>query len=423
MFLGVLAQSQTNPAPQSETVSSAAPLSLPALVNEALERNPELQFYKAEIAAAKAGRNTAGVLANPEFSGSFGNKTARASGVETEGIAWAVSIVQPFEWPGRIGLRKAIANRDVELAELGFERFKLALAGRIRARAFNLFAAEAKARSANEVADRFNDLLDVLVQRDPAGLTPMLETRVIEAMALKARRKATDARISANSARFELNQLRGLPLDSKIVVAPPKVEFAQPPEMDRLQELARRNNFDLRVRTAELEQQGFRVDLAKNERFPAISIGPNFSEERAGDRERIVGFSISLPLPFWNRNPGNIQANEARQLQAEIALNVAGREIERNVSEAAMIYRTKLEELSLSRTNAVQHFREAAELADRHYRLGTVPVSTYVELQEQYFEAVEGLLDTKQELLEAALNLELLTGLTPSLIRIEEKGE
>ena len=43
------------------------------------------------------------------------------------------------------------------------------------------------------------------------------------------------------------------------------------------------------------------------------------------------------------------------------------------------------------------------------------------KLQDKYLEAVESLLDTKKEAMEAAQNLELLTGLTPSLV--EPKDE
>lgn len=95
---------------------------------------------------------------------------------------------------------------------------------------------------------------------------------------------------------------------------------------------------------------------------------------------------------------------------------VTHREVERKVLEAALTYESKLQQMSQWRPDSVQHFREAAELADRHYRLGAVPVATYVELQDKYLEAVEGLLETKKEALEAAQNLELLTGLTPSLV-------
>ena len=80
--------------------------------------------------------------------------------------------------------------------------------------------------------------------------------------------------------------------------------------------------------------------------------------------------------------------------------------------EAALTYESKVREIGRWRPDAVGHFREAAELADRHYRLGAVPVATYVELQKQYLEAVDALLDTRKDALKAAQDLELLTGLT-----------
>lgn len=404
----------TSPANSQETNATAATpsLSLDRLVAEALEKNPELKFYEAELAAAKAGRKTAGRLADPEASAGIGQKRVTGSGVSDEGIAWSVSVMQPFEWPGRIGLRKSIANRDIELAELGYERFKVALAGRARTLAYGLFAAQEKAAAAGEVAERFKNLREVLVQRDPAGLTPLLETRVIEATELNAQRKASDATLSAQSALLELNQLRGVSPDTRLVISQAQLAFRPPQERQTLLASARTNNFELRMRAVELAQQGFRVNLAKNERYPALSVGPMISEENVGgNREQTIGVGISLPLPLWNRNNGNVATAKARQIQAEVSLNVTEREIQRQVLAAALTYETKLREMARWRPDSVQHFKEAAELADRHYRLGAVPISTYVELQQQYLEAVESLLDTKREALEAAAQLELLTGL------------
>jgi cobalt-zinc-cadmium efflux system outer membrane protein len=400
-----------------EPAADTNTVTLEMLVSEALEKNPELKFYQAEIAAAKAGRKTAGLLANPELSGSAGQKTVRGAGLSAEGVAWSVSVVQPFEWPGRIGLRKAIANHDIELAGLGHDRFKLALAGRVRTLAYGLFAAQEKSAAAAEVAERFKALREVLVQRDPAGLTPLLETRVIEATELNAQRKASEALLASQAALLELNQLRGVAPDTRLSVSQAQLMFRPPEDRNALMALARTNNFELRVRVVELAQQGFHLDLAKNERYPTVSIGPSISEERAGDRERIIGVGVSLPLPLWNRNKGSIEAAAARQMQAEVALNVTEREIQRRVVEAALTYEAKLREMAKWRPDSAQHFKEAAELADRHYRLGAVPISTYVELQKQYLDAVEGLLDTKKEALDAALQLELLTGLPVPLCR------
>jgi cobalt-zinc-cadmium efflux system outer membrane protein len=284
----------------------------------------------------------------------------------------------------------------------------------VRALAYGLFATQEKAAAAGEVANRFRALREVLVQRDSAGLTPQLETRIIEATELTMQRRASDATLAAQAALLELNQLRGIAPKEPLHITPAELAFSPRTETETLLARARTNNFELRLRAVELAQQGFRVDLAKNERYPALSVGPTFSEEKvAGTREQIIGVGMSLPLPLWNRNGGNIDAAKARQTQAEVSFVLTQREVERKVLEAALTYETKQREIAKWRPDSVQHFKEAAELADRHYRLGAVPISTYVELQKQYLEAVESLLETKQAALEAAAQLELLTGWTP----------
>jgi cobalt-zinc-cadmium efflux system outer membrane protein len=64
------------------------------------------------------------------------------------------------------------------------------------------------------------------------------------------------------------------------------------------------------------------------------------------------------------------------------------------------------------RFDVVSQFESAAELADRHYRLGAVPATTYIELQKQYLDAVEAHLDTRREAMAALLELEQATGLS-----------
>ena len=395
-------------------------LAVAEIVAEALEKNPELKFYEAEIAAAKAGRKAAGLLPNPEVSGSVGHKRVRGSDMSAEGVAWAVSVVQQFEWPGRLGLRKAIANRDVELAELGLERFRLGLATRLRSLAFSLSAAEQLAATAEEVSRRLRAVREVLVQRDPAALTPLLEMRVIEASELVTLRKASEAGVELQRALAELNQLRGESPATLVRIAPPELAFRRITDASELVARARTNSFEVRQRQTELAQQGFKVALAKNERFPALAVGPSYSEERAGDEERIIGVQFSVPIPAWNRNTGNIEAAKAREFQAETTFLVTQREVEQQIVEAIGTYQRKVGEMERWHPETVSHFREAAELADRHYRLGAVPVSTYVELQDKYLEAMEALLDTRKQALAAAGQIETLAGLSEPLVQPAE---
>jgi cobalt-zinc-cadmium efflux system outer membrane protein len=395
------------------------------LVRQALEKNPELNFYRSEIAAARGGLKTAMSFANPELSTQAGYKNARDNSGATlgEGAAWSLSANQTFEYPGRIALRKAIANRDIQLAELGYDQFRLALAVHVRTLIYNIFVARETLTAVQEVALRFEALSEVAKQRDPAGLIPLLEARIIEANTLVLDRKSNKASIAAQTAVLELNYLCGRQPNASLQLGRADLIFREARPLDGLLNVARTKAFDLRVRQAELAQQGFKVSLAKSERYSAIAVGPFVSQERAAETETIAGVGVSVALPLWNRNAGNIDTTKARQEQARASLLSKQLEIERKVIEAALTYETKLHEMAKWRPEIMQNLRDAAELADRHYRLGAVPISIYVELQKQYLEAVESSLDTKKEALEAAQNLELTTGLTPPLasIAMEEK--
>ncbi len=393
-------------------LSAVEPIALDTLVAETLASNPELKFYEAEIAATKGGRTTAGEWANPELSGEFGNKRVRDLGGKSigDGPVWSVTLSQSFEFPGRVSLRKAIANRQIELAELGLEQFRAALAVRVRTLGYKVMAAQQRSEAAQEVAKRFQDLLDVLVQRDAAGVAPMLETRIIEANAFMLNRRASEASIAMRDAQFELNQLRGLPVSTPVAVAKTNLMLKTPPMLEPLLAAGRTHNFDIRSRAAELEQQGLRVQLSENERWPAVTLAPYAAGEKASDRQRGFGLGVSVPLPLLSQNSGNIATAKARQLQAEVSLTVAMREVERKIATALHAYERRVIEMSKWPADAAEKFRQAAHTGDEHYRLGAIPVATYTELHKQYLDVVDALLSTQEDALASRQELQLLTG-------------
>lgn len=397
---------------------AAEPVSLEALVEQALTDNPELRFYEAEIGAARGERRTAGAWANPESSSEVARKRLRGDAV-AEGTAWAASVTQTFEWPGRVSLRKAIANRQIDLAHAGLEQFRSALAAQVRQKGFALYGAQRREAAAQEVAARGEELVATLVQREPAGVTPLLETRAIEATVIKLRRDALEASREAKAALFELNALRGRPISQPLEITGVVVDL---PDIAPVEELLRRawqGNFELRQREIELAQQGFRLRLAENEAWPSISLGPQFSQEKAGsEKESIAGLSVGVPLPLWNRNQGGIETANARLTQAEASLNVTLRDLERKIRDNAAAYEQLRKELARLNPKTADQLREAAILADRHFRLGAVPLATYLEVQQSYLEALSAIFSTQGDALNARAELDLLTGASiPSRLR------
>jgi cobalt-zinc-cadmium efflux system outer membrane protein len=381
------------------------------LVQQALLRNPELTFFVADIAAAKGAVRTARTIRNPELSTEAGYKNSRenSGGATGDGALLALSVSQTVEYPGRIALRKAIANHDLVLAELHLEQFRLTLAARVRSLAYAITSAHERTKAMREVALRTEALDDVLKQRPLPGIAPQLEAQIISANLLTFQRQQRESALAEKTVAAELNQLCGRPADAALVVnASPVVFIAF--SVSGLVNAARSNAFDIRIRQIELARQGFKVALSKNERFPAIAVGPFYSLENAIDREHRVGLGISLPLPLWDRNVGNIESSKARQQQAEASLVLAEREVERRVTQTAAALESKRAEIETWKTGALAKLRDATELADCNYRLGAVPLTTYVEIQKQYLEAVSAFNDAQRDALEAAQKLEILTG-------------
>ncbi len=388
--------------------------SIDALVADIVAHNYERQFYERELAAAKVARAAAGRLADPDVTVEFGQKrtTDPVGQAGGSGPEYSIAVLQPLEFNGRIALRKAIADREIELAELGYRQFVATLASRARTLAFTLFNAAAKADAAREVEHRVTTVAEVVVQRDLAGPSPLIEARVLEAGAITARRQAEVAQQEYNATLYELNQLRGTPFAATLRLVRPSLALPPLPPTEVLLDRAHAGNFEIRSLQAQLAQQGLHVSLARRSRVGAVSVGPYYRDEKAGTNDRYIGLSVRVPLPLWNAQAGAVATEEARAAQAESALFAQTRTVDRAIFEQASLYRERTAGLARLEPGGAERFREMADLAERSYRLGAVTVTLYLDAQRQYLDALTAVLDTRRDAEAARLQIDLLTGAT-----------
>jgi cobalt-zinc-cadmium efflux system outer membrane protein len=320
-----------------------------------------------------------------------------------------VSLTETFEFPGRVTLRKAIADKQIALARIGLEQFRLSLRNRIEMLCYRLLAAQDRAAAATEVTQRFRDLIAVLVLREPAA-TPLIEMRILEGNAATLSRRATQAQIELQAAQLGLNFLRGVSMNLPVDIDKQSVNLPTLPDAGQLMAHAGERNFDLQTRRTELEQQGLRARLAHNEQWPAVKLGPYTAGEHVIDSKREVGLSLSMSLPFWNQASGSEEAANARLNQAEVSLDKAVREVERKIMTAADSYKKELRTLGETPPQLLGQLHEAAKLADDSYRLGVLPISTFTEIQSQYLEDTDAVLNARLSALQYLADLEYLSG-------------
>ena len=387
-------------------------LSTADLVAQAMAHNPELRFYKAEIAAAKGGRRTAGQIANPELSFDLGHKKIKeiSGDIEGAGEVWKAQILQTLDFPSRIALRKAIADRDISLAELGLAQYRAQLSNEVRARAGDVTLLRRKETAAREVRKRFEELVNVLVQRDTGSISAKLERRIMEASLLTSDRALTDAATEASGATAALNVLCGSAPDAALDLDGKVASFPGAPTLATLKQEAAKTNFDLQQKRLELARQGLKIDLSKSERWGNITFGPYLSGERTYEQVNEAGVALSIPLPLWNRKQGSIATEQARMSQAEALLAATLRDLERDLTTERAAYAAELEALARWKPETEKEFQSAAAEADHHYRLGAVPATTYVEMQRQYLEALGALIETRRNAWKHLTQLERLMG-------------
>lgn len=377
------------------------------LVSEALTKNPEVRFYEAEIAAARGGRQSAGQLANPELNTEFGGMGING---QKDGLVWRAQILQTFDFPGRMSLRKAIADRDITLAELGLQQFKSQLSNEVRARAGDVILLKRKEDAARSVRERLVALIEVLVQRDSGSVSALLERRILEATLLTSDRTLTDASKQVREAMATLAVLCGRGPDQAIQLSGAVTSFPDAPQMETLKQQAARTNFDLQQKRLNVAKQGLKIDLSKSDRWGNITFGPYMAGQHAGGTQIEGGVVFSIPLPLWNKNKGNIAAEEARTQQAEALLLATLRDLERDLAVERSAYLAELDALSRWRPESEKQFADAAKQADEHYRLGAVPAATYVEMQRGYLDAMDSLIESRRNAWKHRMEIERLTG-------------
>ena len=397
-------------------VAQTTGMSLDRLAEDVIANNPERQFYQRQIETAGVERSATGRRADPEVVVEFGKRSSadRTTGALLgDGATYAVSVVQPIEFGGRVALRRAIAERQAELAKMGLRQFDATLTARARSLGYALFAADEKAAAARSVAERMRSLAQIIVSRDPAGPAPRLEATSLQASAVAAERSAAMADAEANSALYELNQLRGAPFVARIRIIRPDMSLPELAPGATLAASADANNFELKALRVQFEQQGLRVDLSRKARIPIPSIGPYYDHNRSDIVETNYGIRLSTTLPLWNRQAADVAVEQGRQAQANATLINAERRIALDVFDQASQYDAKRQALAKWAGSSPHRFADAAEEADRNYRLGAIPLTTYTQMQQSYIEGTIAVLDTRREALDALLQLRALNGGNP----------
>jgi len=351
------------------------------LMNIAVQSNPSVAVFKANLAAARGVVISAGAYPNPEVGFSKGKgEPLDGSEVKNE---YSISIGQPIEWSGKRAFRKKAAAAALEAKEYDRESFMLELRYKVKAAFYELLFNRKRLGISAKNLDTVNALLNTVRARVEAGESPEFELIKARVEALKSAKELKKARKKVVKAAILLNSLLGNALPGKFNIEGQFIVPQKKYDMEELMSAALKNHPVIKQRKKDLEALGYALEKEKRSILPDVTIRGYFDREI--DKES-YGMGLSMPIPILYRRKGEIQTARGELRRAEAELLGTKIEVSRAIEDAYSNLEIALEETRVFEEGLLNQAQEALEIVEFSYREGKSGLLDYLDAQRIYRE-------------------------------------
>ncbi|SCW88965.1 outer membrane protein, cobalt-zinc-cadmium efflux system [Sphingobium faniae] len=350
-------------------------LTLAQALDETQARSPVLAAARADVEAARGRLRQAGFRFNPVLNVEVENFAGTGPYSGFNGTETTVSINQRLDLAGRRRARMTLAE-----AELRAEEYRLAIARADLARQVRIqFALGIAARDnltlAQENEVRARELSRIARELVDTGKEPPLRGLRAGAALAEATAALRSAEADEVTARRSLAALFGVDVPpaelagSDMLPPPPPVDASQTLDV----KLAEINRL---IAEAQLDQA-----RAEGRLDPSVGVGMRQLRE-TGDRAMIA--SLSIPLPVFDRNQGNIAAARSGMQSAEARRNSVLTNTQAEIANARATLQAAEARVAALEGSGINQAREAQRLAQLSYRAGKSSLLELLDAQQAY---------------------------------------
>jgi cobalt-zinc-cadmium efflux system outer membrane protein len=350
-----------------------------------LVRNPELSAYSYEIRTREAQALQSSLLPNPEL----GVRTEEFGGTgATKGFDAAettIEVGQLIELAGKRAKRTHAAQLDKELADWDYKARRLDVFTEAAKAFIEVLAAQERVALAEQLNKLAAEVKYAVGQRVIAGkVSPLDETKADVSVAA-SQIELDKSKRSFDIARTKLSAFWG---SSKPLFAGLKGDIFETKPHGTFEEFSAQaaNNPDIARWKSELSHRRAVVALEKSKSVPDITISAG-TKYLAGPDDTAFVVGVSIPLPIFNRNQGNISAahaqlNKTRELtrQAEVA-------IQTQLVDAYESMLSAYEQMVNLKEKIIPASQQVFDATQEGYRYGKFGYLDLLDAQRTFFEA------------------------------------
>lgn len=322
------------------SVQDTLSLSLPQAEQQFLQQNLTLLAGHFNVDANKALINQAKLWDNPVLitdqniytGGKFFDHGKTVNG-QPNGQVF-IQVQQLIRTAGKRSKQVDLATTTAQLSELQLQDVMRNLKYQLRSDYYTLIQLFSVQQIYNQELQEMNILLTGMEAQLKAGNIAQKEYLRVQALVIALQQDITENNRNLSNAQSALKTL--LQVSGNTFIKPAdSLSFTsfQTPKLDTLVAAAKENNAAYLIQQKQILYQQQNLVYQKALKTPDVTIAPEF-DKASNYTSNYYGLTLSLPLPIFNKNQGNIKAAEFSIKQQQTSLRQLETELTNNVINA-----------------------------------------------------------------------------------------
>lgn len=307
-------------------------------------------------------------------------------------------------------VKEAKCGHDVAVAR--FEELLRNLCSELHKTFVRLYFAQCNMKIYQNEIVSLRTTLDQLTVQAKKGNISQIETARIQALLLSVRREQNEFLDNVSALQGRLRLLMSLPSSISInaVFHPDMSAMPDVSECDRLLTDSLVLRSDVLMARKKTEQAKAELGVSKSRAWPEVHITGQY-DRNAGYFPNYFAVGVSLSVPLFNRNQGNIRGAKARIAQCEH--DYAGA-VTKAQNEVAVAKENFLRSLSLEKSVSDNFDKENIntlfQSVNENYRKRNISLLEFVDFYKTYKEAMLEISTVKEKVFLAAEDLNMAAG-------------
>ena len=388
-------------APQSAAAAAAEPLSLAKAIELALEGNPEVAAAKRQWEATEGQVLQGRSRPNPELAYSLEDTRSK-----TRTQSWQLNL--PVELGGKRAARTKAAEKTREQAQAQLAELQATVRANVAAAYFDVLTAQERLVLARDSAALAKSSTDTVSKRVAAGKVSPVEESKARVAEAGVRVELAQAASEQRNALSRLFALLGR-IDAPYTVLEGKAEnLPSVPSLADLQPLISSAPGVVLARI-EVDRREALTALEQSKRVPDVTVSVGM--QRSNETQRnVLLFGVSVPLPVFDRNQGNLLEALKLEDKARDELQAATVRLHSEVAQARERLSTITAEVQSLQQDVLPGAKSAYDAATIGFENGKFNFLEVLDAQRTYFTAKSQYLKALGEAHRAAADIDRLLG-------------